>query len=227
MHSISTAAAFITALAAIASSEELKASDVPQACTTICGPIVTLTNTCDIDPNMNSTRRRGMLLRRDAEGDTNGVEEDGPDEAIEAQCICKNTSFNVGRVVALCVACLVQNKGKTEGEIYYSSTQFKPPFLRFLTSEFPDMSRIMSQCSFTSTTYVPAATSAVAGVTVQATKPAVPTGVGSNTAKTSGTAAPSATKAVPGTSASTPLLGGPRYRIVVAAVLTFAFASFL
>ncbi|KAK5655548.1 hypothetical protein OQA88_5479 [Cercophora sp. LCS_1] len=114
MHSISTAAAFITALAAIVSSEELKASDVPQACTTICGPIVTLTNTCDIDPN--GTRRR--MLRRDADGD-NGGDADESDEAIEAQCICKNTSFNVGRVAALCAACLTQNRGETEADDEY------------------------------------------------------------------------------------------------------------
>ncbi|KAK4446996.1 hypothetical protein QBC34DRAFT_382799 [Podospora aff. communis PSN243] len=158
MHRIPTVAAFITALVAIASSEELKASDVPQACTVICGPIVKLTNTCDIDPN--GSRRR--TLRRDSDSDSGDADE--ADEAFEAQCICKNTSFNVGRA-ALCAACLTQNGGETE-----------------------DMSKIMSQCAFTSTSYVPAATSAVAGVTVVATKPAVPNNAGSSATKTPGSA---------------------------------------
>lgn len=40
-----------------------------------------------------------------------------------------------------------------------------------LTLECLDASKIMSQCSFTSTSYTPAATTVVAGVQVQATKP--------------------------------------------------------
>jgi hypothetical protein len=38
------------------------------------------------------------------------------------------------------------------------------------------MDKIMSQCGFSSTTYTPAATTAVAGINVQATKPAVTLG---------------------------------------------------
>lgn len=116
MHTISIVTGFITALATIVSSEELKGSDVPQACTAICGPIVTLTNTCDINPD--GTRRR--MLRRQADND-NGKNEDESDEPIEAQCVCQNTSFNVGRIAALCAACLTQNKAKTEGGLHLSS----------------------------------------------------------------------------------------------------------
>lgn len=85
----------------------------------------------------------------------------------------------------------------------------------------------MSQCGFASTTYVPAATSAVAGVTVVATKPTATTGTGSSAAKTSGTGAASATKAGSGASAGASLLDAPRYVVVVAGVLTLAFGWFL
>ncbi|KAK4236992.1 hypothetical protein C8A03DRAFT_16413 [Achaetomium macrosporum] len=154
MRSITTSGFLLTALAAVVSSEELKASDVPSACTAICGPMVTLTNTCDINPD--GDRRR--MLRREADND-DGNSDDESDEPIEAECICKNTSFDVRSVAALCAACLSQNGGNTE-----------------------DMTKIMSQCSFSSTTYIPAATTAVAGVTVLATKPAVTTGTSTTTA---------------------------------------------
>jgi len=99
----------LTALATVVSSEELKASDVPQACMAICGPIVTLTNTCDINPDGS----RRLARRQDNDGDS---KDDETDEPIEAQCICNNRSFNVRSVAALCAACLTQNRGKTEGE---------------------------------------------------------------------------------------------------------------
>lgn len=91
--------------------EELRAADVPKACETICGPIVELSNICDIDPNEadeGSDERKKLRLR--------GTEEleDG-EEAIEADCICKNTSFDVANIMALCASCISQNGGTTEG----------------------------------------------------------------------------------------------------------------
>ncbi|KAH6641866.1 hypothetical protein F5144DRAFT_483873 [Chaetomium tenue] len=146
MHTTTATTLFLAAIASLAHAEELNASDVPNACKVICGPIVTLTGTCDVDPE-TETRRRGLRQRADDDD-----ADDELDEAVEAQCICNNTSFNVRSVAALCAACISQN-GKTTD----------------------DMDRIMSQCSFASTTFVPGATTAVAGITVKATKPAFTT----------------------------------------------------
>lgn len=91
--------------------EELRAADVPKACGTICGPIVELSNICDIDPNEadeGSNERKKLRLRGTEEN------EDG-EEAIEAECICKNTSFDVANVMALCASCISQSGGTTEG----------------------------------------------------------------------------------------------------------------
>lgn len=81
--------------------EELAQKDVPPACTAICGPMVTLTNICDINPSGSGTN-----------GTRSGSENSESDEPIEAACICGNTSFDVKKVAALCAACLTQNRGK-------------------------------------------------------------------------------------------------------------------
>lgn len=103
----------ITALAIAAPvviAEELRANDVPPACAVICQPIVSLTNTCDINPNEkdddDDMNKRQLLDARDA---------DETDERIEAECICNNKSFNVPTVMALCASCIAQNGRKTEG----------------------------------------------------------------------------------------------------------------
>ncbi|KAL6409065.1 hypothetical protein AUP68_05434 [Ilyonectria robusta] len=129
----------LTAVIPTAWAEELRADDVPSACTTICQPIVDLTNTCDIDPNETDKRRKLRLRKSDESGE----------EAIEANCICTNTSFDVAAVMALCASCMSQNSQSTE-----------------------DVDKIMSQCSFTSTSYVASATAIVSGIQVEATKPA-------------------------------------------------------
>ncbi|KAI7769711.1 hypothetical protein LZL87_003201 [Fusarium oxysporum] len=136
---------FLAGLAAVIPvtlAEELRAADVPSACKTICQPIVDLTNTCDIDP-------------KEADNDNDkGTklrlrERSEAEESIEANCICTNKSFDVAAVMALCASCMVQNSQDTE-----------------------DVDKIMSQCSFTSTSYVRSATAIVSGIQVQATKPA-------------------------------------------------------
>lgn len=87
--------------------EELDAKDVPASCKTICQPIVDLSNTCDIDPKENKTKdRRGdflLAIRSKAE------------EAVEANCICTNKSFDVATVMALCASCMAQNSSDAEG----------------------------------------------------------------------------------------------------------------
>src|SRR3569833_4344841 len=110
MRTPTATALLLAALTSIACSEELSATDVPSACTAICGPMVTLTNTCDINPGSVTARMR----RRRADNDNQG--DDESDETIEAQCICRNTSFDVGGVAALCAACISQNGKNTDGK---------------------------------------------------------------------------------------------------------------
>ncbi|KAF5575920.1 hypothetical protein FPCIR_12904 [Fusarium pseudocircinatum] len=138
-------AIFLAALVALiptAFAEELSADDVPTACKTICQPIVNLTNACDIDP-------KGPEKHSDRRRDLVILDHEDADEPIEAACICTNKSFDVEGVMGLCASCMAQNSKDTE-----------------------DIDKIMSQCSFSSTSYVHAATSVVSGIEVQATKPA-------------------------------------------------------
>ncbi|KAF5647365.1 hypothetical protein F25303_5231 [Fusarium sp. NRRL 25303] len=122
--------------------EELNADDVPTACKTICQPIVNLTNACDIDP-------KGTEKHSDRRRDLVILDHEDDDEPIEAACICTNKSFDVEGVMGLCASCMAQNSKDTE-----------------------DIDKIMSQCAFSSTSYVRAATSVISGIEVQATKPA-------------------------------------------------------
>ncbi|KAF5621980.1 hypothetical protein F52700_10855 [Fusarium sp. NRRL 52700] len=136
---------FLAVLAAIVTTgfaEELNADDVPSACKTICLPIVNLTNACDIDP-------KGPEKHSDRRRDLVVLDHEDDDEPIEAACICTNKSFDVEGVMGLCASCMTQNSEDTE-----------------------DIDKIMSQCSFSSTSYVRAATSVVSGIEVKATKPA-------------------------------------------------------
>ncbi|KID73980.1 Protein CAP22 [Metarhizium brunneum] len=159
MH-LSIAIIALAIAAPVVIAEELDANDVPPACAVICRPIVSLTNMCDINPNEkyddDHMGKRQLLDARDA---------DDPDDRIEAECICKNKSFNVPTVMALCASCIAQNGRKTE-----------------------DINEIMSQCSFSSVSYAPLSTGIVSGIQVQATKPA-----GGNTPAQT-TSAPAATK---------------------------------
>ncbi|KAM5372468.1 hypothetical protein ACJZ2D_007506 [Fusarium nematophilum] len=152
----------LAAVIPAALAEELRADDVPSACTTICQPIVDLTTTCDIDPeeadpeaDTDNDKRRLRLRQRD-----------GADEAIEAECICTNKSFDVEGVMALCASCMAQNSDDSE-----------------------DVDKIMSQCSFTSASYAPSATAIVSGISAEATKPATTLPEPSGSASTAGAAA--------------------------------------
>lgn len=66
----------------------LDQDNVPRACDAICGPVVQLTRACETD-------LRG--------------EQDREEDRLEAQCVCTNKSFNVGRIAALCADCIRQN----------------------------------------------------------------------------------------------------------------------
>ncbi|KAF5666067.1 hypothetical protein FHETE_6368 [Fusarium heterosporum] len=87
---------------------------------------------------------------KEAKKDNTGIgKRSKVEEEIEAYCICTNTSFDVAAVMGLCASCMGQNNKDTE-----------------------DVDKMMSQCSFTSTSYVRSATTIVADINVQATKPA-------------------------------------------------------
>ncbi|CAF3526897.1 unnamed protein product [Fusarium graminearum] len=131
----------LAAIIPFSMAEELDADDVPSTCRTICQPIVDLSNACDIDPKENKTK--------DKRGDFLLVARSKAEEAIEANCICTNKSFDVASVMALCESCMVQN-----------------------SDDAKDVQKMMKQCDFTSTSYVSAATSVVSGISVEATKPA-------------------------------------------------------
>ena len=113
MYTTTATTLFLAAIASLAYAEELKAGDVPSACKAMCGPIVTLTNTCDVNPDSETKRRR---LRHRADDGNDAAADDESDEVVEAQCICSNTSFNVRSVAALCAACISQNGKPTDGK---------------------------------------------------------------------------------------------------------------
>ncbi|KAF5973913.1 hypothetical protein FCOIX_8551 [Fusarium coicis] len=120
----------------------LDRDDIPRECDTICDPIVQLTKTCDTD------------LRGDR---------DREEDRLEAQCVCTNDSFNVSRVAALCAGCIHQNAQNNRDD------DDDDDDIRDDTEEIDD---IMYTCGFSSTTYVAsAASAAVSGVSVDATRP--------------------------------------------------------
>lgn len=128
----------------------------------------------------NSGKLARMVKREDDDDDKNdgngGVE---GDEAIEADCVCKNTSFDVAMIGGLCAGCLAGNGGVNE-----------------------DMSTIMSQCGFTTSSYAETATAMVANVTVVATKP-TRSATGSATGSVTGTAATGTTSTTSTSTAGT------------------------
>lgn len=83
MHTTTATTLFLAAVASLAHAEELKASDIPNACKAICGPIVTLTNTCDVNPD-TETRRRARALRHQAHDEDDAATDDESDEVVEA-----------------------------------------------------------------------------------------------------------------------------------------------
>ncbi|KAM7197472.1 hypothetical protein V8F20_006617 [Naviculisporaceae sp. PSN 640] len=215
-----TSSVILTTLAAVhlASADDLQHKDIPTACTTICDPLVNLTNICDINSHAGGsghTRRSLMFNSRDDHGDDDdehgsdagGHVDTDADDAAERDCICRNTSFDVPKVAALCAACLTQNvpaNGDRDG--------------------VEDMNDIMSECSFLSTTYVPEATSAVAGVTVSATKPVAgaATSTGPGGAGTTGTGSPTSNQTPGGSSGA--LVKVPGYVVGLVGVVAVAFA---
>jgi hypothetical protein len=123
----------------------LDRDDIPRACDTICNPIVDLTRACDTD------------LRGDR---------DREEDRLEAQCVCTNDSFDVARVAGLCADCIHQNAPRDNDD---DDDDDDDDDRRDDTKDIDD---ILYTCGFASTTYVAsAASAAVSGVTVDATRP--------------------------------------------------------
>jgi hypothetical protein len=121
----------------------LDRDDIPRACDTICNPIVDLTRACDTD------------LRGDR---------DREEDRLEAQCVCTNDSFNVARVASLCADCIHQNAPRDNDDDDDDDDDRR--------DDTKDIDDILYTCGFSSTTYVAsAASAAVSGVTVDATRP--------------------------------------------------------
>lgn len=67
--------------------------DAPNSCKIICRPIGQLSDRCDVD------------LRSDIDRDEN---------LLQAQCICTNKSFDVGKIAALCADCMHQSANNSK-----------------------------------------------------------------------------------------------------------------
>ncbi|KAM0237461.1 hypothetical protein ACHAP5_009012 [Fusarium lateritium] len=120
----------------------LDRDDIPRECDTICDPIVQLSRTCDTD------------LRGDR---------DREEDRLEVQCVCTNDSFNVGRIAALCADCIHQNAPQDRDDDDDDDD---------IRDETENIDDILFTCGFSSTTYVAsAASAAVSGVSVDASRP--------------------------------------------------------
>lgn len=131
--------------------------DIPRACDAICDPIVELTRKCDTD------------LRGDR---------DREEDRLEAQCVCTNDSFDVGRIAALCADCIRQNWRDDNDDDDDDDQRDHMEGKLLLYTEIntannsPDIDDILYTCGFSSTSYVASSASAiVASITVDATRP--------------------------------------------------------
>lgn len=95
MRAFTTVFALLPALSLISASAipdnaGITDGEVPPACKDVCRPLVQLSTTCQ-------------------SGST--------DPKAEADCICKNTSFDVKAVGSLCTICVTQNNALTDSMI--------------------------------------------------------------------------------------------------------------
>ncbi|TPX10273.1 uncharacterized protein E0L32_008678 [Thyridium curvatum] len=130
-------------IASVVRGEELEGPTVPAACRTICEPIVLLSNACDVELDEDKKKKS-----KRGDGPLDELE-----DRLEAGCLCQNKSFDVAKISALCADCIMQNPTDKEA--------------------VKDVSKIMSECAFSSTKYAPSATSLVAGITIVAIVPTV------------------------------------------------------
>lgn len=68
---------------------KLDSDDISSTCSSICRPVYDLSQTCDVDDD----RVPSQLT----------------EDALNLQCLCTNSSFDVAGVTALCASCMQQN----------------------------------------------------------------------------------------------------------------------
>jgi len=135
--------------------QQLTAVSVPSQCFDICKPILELTGTC------------GMTMGAAMEMDMTTTE-----MMAEMDCICKNTSFDVKKIMGLCASCMVMNAGSGNKTAVQSKLSLICPFTCITADmDIVDIEMLMSGCKFPTQSYSPSATTAVAAIKVEATKP--------------------------------------------------------
>jgi hypothetical protein len=145
--------------------QQLTAVSVPSQCSDICKPIVELTGTC------------GMTMGAAMEMDMTTTE-----MMAEMDCICKNTSFDVKKIMGLCASCMIMNAGSSNKTAVQSKLSFIYSFACITTDmKTTDIEMLMSGCKFPTQSYSPSATTAVAAIKVEATKPVMTMTMWNNT----------------------------------------------
>ena len=89
MHLFKALPIFATIASVALADIDLDREDIPTQCTSVCEPLRSLVEQCNVDDDAVG-------------GDRN-------EDLLERQCVCTNTSFDVAGVAALCASCMEQN----------------------------------------------------------------------------------------------------------------------
>ncbi|KAJ4420605.1 hypothetical protein N0V82_004273 [Gnomoniopsis sp. IMI 355080] len=159
----------IISLASLAQADfQLDEDDISQTCQSICRPIRELSNICDVD------------------GDQVGGQ--ATEDSLTLQCICTNTSFDVGSVAAECQSCMQQNPDDTED----------------VADDMKDINEIVARCGFSPATYTSDEGNSASTIVVNAVRPTAATQL---TTSISSSVQPTAIGTVSGTTAGTTATG--------------------
>ncbi|KAF7545951.1 hypothetical protein G7Z17_g8781 [Cylindrodendrum hubeiense] len=140
---------------------QLDNDDVPDACKTICKPIVTLTNACEVDLSGSDDTDRN-------------------ENRLEAQCICTNDSFDVGHIAALCADCMRQSWRDYDDDDDDDDDNDNDDWNDndddgwnddWDYADLEEIKDILHTCGWTTSSYASASSTAADGITVDATAP--------------------------------------------------------
>ncbi|CCF46233.1 CAP22 [Colletotrichum higginsianum] len=84
----------LAAAAVVRADLRLNTNDIPQDCTAICRPIRDLGNICTVNFNIGQP------------GNNNNSDE--TQDALDAQCVCTNNSFDLKNLAPQCNACMIE-----------------------------------------------------------------------------------------------------------------------
>lgn len=172
---------------------QLDEDDISQTCQAICRPIRELSDICDVD------------------GDQVGGK--ATEDSLTLQCICTNTSFDVGSVAAECQSCMQQNPDDTEdvADDMRGKKPDLPPRSRLdpqnclpFSDTLVDINEIVARCGFSPATYTPDEANSASTIVVNAVRPTAATQL---TASISSGVQPTAIGTVSGTTAGTTATG--------------------